>query len=164
MRRIILALAFTVIGCGSTEPAPEATPDAAAPLSSQLVGKWTRQINDTAAERLIFDGTNFEDDIVAQLTDGTFGMEIDQGTYSVTTTGKVAMKLTMSSCQGVKPITNTSQTWTVTREGTALTVNTGTQFITYQLKTDPPTGTGSAKIGCMMSDGFTAHASAPVPQ
>jgi hypothetical protein len=168
MRRLIVALVL-VIGCGSNEAAgPLGSPDAAAPKDTgspgdQLLGTWLYEISSNAAVRLKFDGANFEQDVISLLTDGSYGMSINQGTYTVAG-DTISLRLKSSSCQGVEPIPSNTSSWTFTRDGTALSINNGKKYTTYQLKTTPPTGTGSAVIGCFKSDDtFVAHAAAPVP-
>lgn len=168
MRKLIVALVL-VIGCGSNEAAgPLGSPDAAVSKDAgatgdQLVGTWIYEISSNAAVRVKFDGSNFEQNVISLLTDGTYGMSINQGTYTVAG-DTISLRLKSSSCQGVEPITSNTSSWTFTRDGTALSINNGKSYTTYQLKTAPPTGTGSAAIGCFKSDDtFVAHSASPVP-
>jgi hypothetical protein len=189
MRKFSLALvALSLVGCDSGYPAVSpgkldaspSTPDTAPPAPDlapvqpdvlapsdpppdPLIGTWVTTYNDTQAIRFKFDVANWEMDTIAPLSDGTYGMVIDQGTYSRTAT-TATLRVKSSSCQGVRPFSSTTMTMPFTRDGTSLSVTLGTTYLVCQLKTTPPTGMASATIGCFDTAGYwVAHASQPVP-
>ena len=174
MTKLLASLAFLVLaGCGSSTP-PVTTPDAAPDVLvadvftpdvfvDPVIGTWIDQIDTNSLIRFKFDGTNFEMDVLEVLTDGTYGMRIDQGTYSLTASS-INARVKSSSCQGVIAFAGNSATWSYTKSGNSLSVNTGTTYLVCQLATNPPTGMGIAAIGCFKADGtFVAHAASPVP-
>jgi hypothetical protein len=77
------------------------------------------------------------------------------------TTAKLYLK--SSSCSGVKAYSGNNLVLNFERNGNSLSTTTGTSYMVFQLKSTPPTGMGSATIGCIQDDGtFVAHATAPV--
>jgi len=102
-------------------------------------------------------------DILVLLSDGTYGMRIDQGTYSLSGS-TINARLRSSSCQGVIAFSGSNATWTFSKTGNSLSVNTGTTYLPASFKRLQPTGMGIAVIGCFKADGtFVAHATAVVP-
>lgn len=163
MKIIIATLGLVLFGgCGSND-APESTGKKDASPVVSIEGTWIDELNADLVIRAKFDATNFELDGLYLLTDGTYGMQIDQGTYSLSGSN-INSRLKSSSCQGVKSITNPAQTWTFERQGDSLNLNTGKAYLAFQLRTSPPTGMGGATIGCVKDDGsFIDHATSPVP-
>ncbi len=183
MKILIASLVLlALVACGSNgSSSPPFTPDAsalpdvapaipdAAPdtFVDPLLGTWIDQVDSSGNTtiRFKFDGTNFEMDILELLTDGTYGMRIDQGTYTLTpATSTINVRLMSSSCQGVISFSGNAGAWTYSKTGNSLSVNTGTSYLACQLETSAPTGMGAAVIGCFKSDGtFIAHSASPVP-
>jgi hypothetical protein len=185
MRTLLVALVL-VIGCGSNEAAsPFGAPDAAVAVGKDagpdlgpdlgpdsspdvfvdpLIGTWVNAADPNQAFRFKFDGTNFELDSLVSLSNGDVGMFIQQGTYSFASNTAARLRLRASSCQGVRAIANTTSDMPFERAGNSLSVTIGTVYLVMQLSTTPPTGMGTATIGCFKDDGtFVAHVTSPVP-
>lgn len=193
MRALLVALVLA-IGCGSNNAAgPTGSPDAAVPPGADagpdlgpdvapdlgpdlgpdsipdafvdpLIGTWIDEVQTDQVIRFKFDGTNWELDLLFRLTDGTYGMDIKQGTYIVTSSTSAKLRIKAASCQGVVPLAGNTLDLAFDRNGNALSTTIGTAYLVFQLKSTPPSGMGAAIIGCFKSDGaFVEHATAPVP-
>lgn len=194
MKTLLASLVLLVFaGCGSSgSSTPLATPDASAgspdawvgapdawsstdaysapdvyvpdAFVDPLIGTWIDQVDTNNVLRLKFDGTNYEVDSLSLLTDGTYGMRIDQGTYSLPNATTVNLRLRSSTCQGVISFAGNAANWTYTKSANSLSVTTSSAFLLFQRGTTSPTGMGIAALGCFKDDGtFIAHSSSPVP-
>ena len=157
---VLLALA----SCGSNgSSTPNTTPS-----SSSLSGTtWVDQIDTNTAMAMAFtSSTNWKADMVAALVDGSYGVQIDSGTYAISGT-TLALTKTSSSCEGVATATvKKTNADTVSRDGTTLTLTSGdgTHVAMFQLDSTPPTGMGIATIGCFDNNNqFVTHAVTTVP-
>jgi len=155
MRKIALAFAVSLLlACGS-EDSPATLP----PTSNQAIdGTWlylTSSVN--GAIELTFTGGNFHLRALEALTDGTFGVQLDGGTYTLS--GSIlSLTRTSSSCSGLTVTSKTTGTETVIRQGNSLTITSSTNQTVLQLETSPPTCMDTATIGCFVSDtSFQAH-------
>jgi len=165
MKTIGLALlAVLALSCGSNDDAPVGGRDASIPATDPLLGTWVAEIDEYEAVRMKFDGENWELADLMLLTSGDFGIRIDQGTYSLSSGTSATLRMRASSCQGVEPMKGNTLSMTFSRDGQSLSVTMGTLYLVLQAKSSPPTGMGTATIGCFAEDGtFTPHPTAPVP-
>jgi hypothetical protein len=142
------------------EAGPEAQVDV---FVDPLIGTWIDQISDTLVTRVKFDGTNFERDAIYELQSGAFGMVMDTGTYTLSTS-EITARVRSSSCYGVLPFAGNTATWKYVRDGNSLSLTINTSYLLFQLATSAPKGMGVASIGCVEDDGtFVEHATQPVP-
>jgi len=156
---VLLAL----VGCGSNDSSSPNNPS-----GGSLAGTtWVNEISTNAALAIAFtSSTTWKADMVALLTDGSYGLQIDSGTYSISGSTLTLTK-TASSCEGVSTATVTKTAAdTYTRNGSSLTLlsGDGTHVAMFQLDNTPPTGMGIATIGCFdNNNNFITHAVTAVP-
>ena len=159
MKKLLVSLVLlALVGCGSND---SSTPPAS---SSSLVGTWLDIIDSNTAAVIAFTSTTWKAEIVVLLADGTYGVQMDSGTYSVSGS-TVTLTKTASSCEGVATATVTkANADTFSRVGDHLTLTTSTTILAFQLDTTPPTGMGAAAIGCIDNNNkFITHAVTTVP-
>lgn len=152
MKTLLVALGIAaLVGCGSN--------DSGSPTSStpSLLGAWLNAPSSSEAVELTFGASTWQTKDLVSLTDGTNGVQIDSGTYTLSGSA-LTMLHTSSSCKGISVTLASSVTDTVARQGNSLTLTSSTTMSVWQIETAPPTGMGAATIGCLDSSGnFTAN-------
>jgi hypothetical protein len=152
MKTLLVALGIVaLVGCGSNDSGSStgSTPS--------LIGTWLDAPNSSEAVELTFTASTWQMKELASLTNGTNGVQIDAGTYTLSGSA-LTMLHTSSSCKGISVTLATSGTNTVSRQGNSLTLTSSATLTVWQLETAPPAGMGGATIGCFDSSGnFTPN-------
>lgn len=174
MRTILVAVvALALVGCSSSadvaetkhdaaaspdlaQPAPDlappATPDTRdAEPADPLIGTWVSQMPDGSSLSMKFDGKNYASALAQRLSDGSVGVQAAKGTYVIQDKTVIAI-LAQATCQGIGNVAKTAS-MTFSRQGSGLSLLSGTTMIMFELSTSDGTGTGIVQMGCFLSDG-----------
>ena len=152
MKTLLVALEIVaLVGCGSNDSGSSTT------STPSLIGTWLDAPSSSEAVELTFTASTWQTKQLALLTNGTNGVEIDAGTYTLSGS-TLTMTRTSTSCKGITATLASSKANTVERQGNSLTLTTPSTLTVWQLETAPPAGMGAATIGCFDSSGnFTAN-------
>lgn len=151
MKRFLFVFVLLGLSACAGSPEPDSPPPPPPPPTDadRLQGSWQFEVNSLEVFAITFNGSLYEFDDIAILTDGTVGMFVELGNF--TTNGRtITFEPSRASCTGAFPDYVVNYTVDATRLA-LLGDTTITTFVKFV-----PTGTGGGaqvRLGCFFEDG-----------